>query len=162
MGLGQSGADARLKLYDKAHPHRKNGLKVVWNDVDTRELSNDQVATTPIPTPAPAAPVPAYAEGTCSFHLIERRTKPPAQFSLPVFTVEVTLHDNAGTEIGHVDEQSASQTLAMTSQLELVLLIKTKDVQGGINFAYGDQSWNDGTNGDQLPNCKRGDERGIL
>lgn len=127
-----------------------------------RELSNDQVATAPIPTPtptptpAPAAPVPAYAEGTCSFHLIERRTKLPAQFSLPVFTVEVTLHDNAGTEIGHVDEQSASQTLAMTSQLELVLLIKTKDVQGGINFAYGDQSWNDGTNGDQLPNCKRG------
>ena len=67
------------------------------------------------------------------------------------------MHDNNGAEIGHLDEQSASKGIGMTSKLEWILIIKAKGVTGGIDFAYSDQKWDDGTHGDDLPTCKRGD-----
>ena len=156
MGMGQSTTDARAHLYASAHPHRDRGVKVIWNDVDTRTLSAPQAPAPADPPAVPAPPAPPYSEGICSFHLTQRRSGPIARFGVPIFTVEVTIHDNYGAEIGHIDEQNASQGIGMTSKLEWILTIKDKGKTGGIDFAYGDQSWDDGAHGDNLPTCKRG------
>lgn len=129
MGLGESDVEARDYLYLKAHPRSQRGLKlkVIWNDVDTRDLAPQA----PPPPPGPTAP---YAEGTCSFHLTEWREGIFSRFSVPRFTVEVTMYDDKKNQIGHVDRTSASMTLNVRSKLQNYLLITTKGIQGVIDF----------------------------
>ncbi len=151
MGQGKSAADARRHLYDKAYVRNpKTSAKVIWNDVDTRQLSGNQAPA----NPPPAAP--RYVEGTCSIHVNQTRTgvKRGSRNNYQ-FALEVSVHDQKD-EIGRVGESKANPTLGVTSRLEHVVLVTQTGTEGSLEFAYAAQKWKEDAQGTQLPNCKRG------
>jgi hypothetical protein len=113
--------------------------------------SSPAVATPTQTPPAPAssvAPPPAYATGTCSFHLQEWQDCQDDSKNL--FAI-VNMKDNNHNDIGDTntspdknplgDPINASNPLSFTSKLPIPLVIVGEHQNDYVQFSYGNLQW---------------------
>ena len=143
MGLGKSGPDARSQAYDLSYARGKQPGKVIWNGVDSRNLGS----TGPAPTSAAPAP-PAYATGTCSFHLTETQDCDP-NYGKTLYGY-VKMYDNDKNVIGETVKDTDhpigysmndGSSYSFQSKLKDPMVITGEHENDYVQFTIGTLSW---------------------
>ncbi|KAI4952592.1 hypothetical protein J4E91_003064 [Alternaria rosae] len=133
---------------NNAQSYAFNAAEQYWSDkcsdkdfTDPGVKHPDQPAPTPTPTPSPE-PVAPYADqpGKCHIHVNEYKSCDSHDDNL---SVEITMWDASGAQIGHVDKTKAGagNTLMMKSKLEKTLEVTPENQHNYIQFTLGGQSW---------------------
>ncbi|KAI9708919.1 MAG: hypothetical protein M1820_003613 [Bogoriella megaspora] len=124
-----------------------------WNPQNRKRDQHDLPGACPIPKPSSSSgsveapkPTPAYAPGTCSFHLDEYET---CDSDLKNLFADITLKDNAGTVIGQSSPLlkgsgqaiNANAPMKLDSKLPFQLEVTGEHKGDYIQFSYNGQSW---------------------
>lgn len=153
MGLGDDAAGARGRLYNLAYPRHEKGPPVIWNEVDTRTLGEDDEAK----PPEEAAKPPEFAAGICSFHLNESQSCGPDESNL---FGSVVMFDNHGAIIGETarkDDQpygspmNHGESYFFDSELGKPLIITGEHRGDYVQFEFDGRGW---TNKDESGEAK--------